>query len=155
MAALAVLSMGANKTHKATRRVINFLRLMPLIVRHFSYQKTKLPGLTMFFAIKTLISALIIASVNELSKRSTTMGALLLALPIVSVIAFTWEWIENHDAQRIAALSSETFWFVLPTLPMFLLLSWLLKSGMNYFAAMGICVIVTAVLFAVVQYFQR
>jgi hypothetical protein len=75
----------------------------------------------MLFAIKTLIAALIIVSVNELSKRSTTMAALLLALPIVSVIAFTWEWIETRDAQRIATLSAETFWFVLPTLPMFLL----------------------------------
>jgi hypothetical protein len=109
----------------------------------------------MLFAIKTLITALILVSVNELSKRSTTMAALLLALPIVSVIAFTWEWIETRDAQRIAALSAETFWFVLPTLPMFLLLSWLLKSGMNYFVAMGICAIVTAALFSVVQYFQR
>lgn len=109
----------------------------------------------MLFAIKTLISALIIVSVNELSKRSTTMAALLLALPIVSVIAFTWEWIETRDAQRIAALSAETFWFVLPTLPMFLLLSWLLKSGVNYLAAMGICIAVTAALFAAVQYFQR
>jgi hypothetical protein len=108
----------------------------------------------MLFAIKTLISALIIALVNEISKRSTAMAALLLALPIVSVIAFTWEWFEARDAQRIATLSAETFWYVLPTLPMFLLLSWLLKSGMNYFAALGICVVVTAALFAAVQYFQ-
>lgn len=109
----------------------------------------------MLFAVKTLISALLITLVNELSKRSTAMAALLLALPIVSVIAFTWEWIESRDAQRIAALSAETFWYVLPTLPMFLLLSWLLKSGVNYFVAMGLCIVVTAALFAVVQHFQR
>ena len=106
----------------------------------------------MIYAIKALISALIIVAVNELSKRSTALAALLLALPIVSVIAFTWEWSETADAEHIASLSTETFWFVLPTLPMFLLLSWLLRQGHNYYVALGICAVVTAILFAATQH---
>ncbi len=76
----------------------------------------------MIYTIKVFLSALIIVAVNVLSKRSTALAAMLLALPFVSLIAFTWEWVENPDAERIANLSTETFWFVLPTLPMFLLL---------------------------------
>jgi len=91
----------------------------------------------MFYVIKVFVSALIIALVNEVSKRSSTLAALLLALPIVSVIAFTWEWAETTDAERIASLSAETFWFVLPTLPMFLVLAWLLRLGYNYYLAFG------------------
>jgi len=103
-------------------------------------------------AIKILVSALVIVLVNEASKRSTTLAAILLALPIVSVIAFTWEWTETANAEHIADLSLETFWFVLPTLPMFLLLSWLLKHGYHFFVALSICAAVTAVLFAATQY---
>ena len=106
----------------------------------------------MIYAIKILISAFIIVAVNELSKRSTALAAMLLALPIVSVIAFTWEWTENADAEHIARMSTETFWFVLPTLPMFLLLSWLLRQGHNFFVAMAICSVMTALLFAATQY---
>ena len=106
----------------------------------------------MIYAIKVLISALVIVAVNALSKRSTALAAMLLALPLVSVIAFTWEWAETSDAENIAQLSTETFWFVLPTLPMFLLLSWLLRQGYNYFLALAICSVLTAVLFAATQH---
>jgi hypothetical protein len=104
------------------------------------------------YAIKVLISALIIVAVNELSKRSTALAAMLLALPLVSVIAFTWEWVETSDAKHLANLSSETFWFVLPTLPMFLLLSWLLRHGYHFFIALALCAVMTALLFAATQY---
>ena len=104
------------------------------------------------YIIKTLLSALIIVVVNELSKRSTTLAALLLALPLVSLLAFTWEWTQSADPEHIANLSTETFWFVLPTLPMFLLLSWLLKQGHNYYLALAICCVMTAVLCAATQY---
>ena len=109
----------------------------------------------MIYAIKLFVSALIIVAVNALSKRSTALAAMLLALPLVSVIAFTWEWAENPNAEHIANLSTETFWFVLPTLPMFLLLGWLLRQGLNYYAALAICSAMTAVLFAVTQYWVQ
>lgn len=105
----------------------------------------------MFYAIKTLISAFIIVLVGEASKRSNALAALLLALPIVSVIAFIWRFVETGDKIKIADLSYETFWYVLPTLPMFLLLSYLLRRDFNFYLALGICAIVTAALFAATQ----
>lgn len=106
----------------------------------------------MIYVIKVFVSALVIVAVNALSKRSTTLAAMLLALPLVSVIAFTWEWTENSDAAKLAHMSIETFWFVLPTLPMFLLLGWLLQHGYHYFFALAICSVITALLFATTQY---
>lgn len=109
----------------------------------------------MIYTLKVLVSALIIVLVNEVSKRSTALAAVLLALPIVSVIAFTWEWMQTGDAERLASLSVATFWFVLPTLPMFLLLAWLLRQGYSYYLALGLCVLLTAVLFTLTQYLQQ
>lgn len=105
----------------------------------------------MFAVIKTLISALIIVLVGEASKRSSTLAALLLALPIVSVMSFVWLYVQTQDTVKIADLSYETFWFVLPTLPMFLLLSYLLRRDLSFPVALGICTVVTAALFALTQ----
>lgn len=109
----------------------------------------------MIYVIKVLLSSIIIVLVNEISKRSTALAAVLLALPLISVIAMTWDWAQTRDAERIADLSVATFWFVLPTLPMFLLLAWLLRNGYGYYLALGICSVVTAILFALTQYMQQ
>lgn len=105
----------------------------------------------MFYALKVLISAAIIVLVAEISKRSSMLAALLLSLPLVSVMAFVWMYVETNDKVKIADLSYETFWFVLPTLPMFLLLSYLLRHDFNFYLALAICAVLTAVLFALTQ----
>ena len=101
----------------------------------------------MLYVAKVLVSSLIIVAAGELSRRSTTLGALLLALPLVSIIAFTWIWLENRDAQQLATMSFETLWFVLPTLPMFALLGWMLRQGFGYFPSLAAGCALTAVLF--------
>ena len=107
----------------------------------------------MLYILKTLISALIIVVVGELSKRSSALAAFLLALPIVSITAFMWIYLESKDGVKIAEISEGTFWYVLPTLPMFLFLSWLLRNNYNFYLALLICCLLTAGLFAITQYF--
>jgi uncharacterized membrane protein (GlpM family) len=108
----------------------------------------------MLYLLKTLIAAIVIVLTTELSKRSTSLAALLLALPIVSVTSFIWIYYETQDKSKIAELSSETFWYVIPSLPMFLLFSWLLRHDVNFFIALLSCCALTAALFGVVRYFQ-
>ena len=106
----------------------------------------------MIYVIKTLIAALIIVAVSEISKRSSALAAFVLALPITSIVAFVWVYLESKDKVKIADISQETFWYVIPTLPMFLLFSWLLKNDYNFFLSLTICCLITAVLFAITQY---
>jgi len=108
----------------------------------------------MLYLLKTLIAAIVIVLTTELSKRSTSLAALLLALPIVSVTSFIWIYCETQDKTKIAELSAETFWYVIPSLPMFLLFSWLLRHNVNFFIALLACCVLTAALFGVVRYFQ-
>lgn len=108
----------------------------------------------MLYLLKTLIAAVVIVITTELSKRSTALAALLLALPIVSVTSFIWIWLETQDKTKIAELSAQTFWYVIPSLPMFLLFSWLLTHNVNFYVSLLISCILTAILFAVVRYFQ-
>ena len=108
----------------------------------------------MLYLLKTLIAAIVIVLTTELSKRSSSLAALLLALPIISVTSFIWIYYETQDKTKIAELSSQTFWYVIPSLPMFLLFSWLLRHDVNFFIALLACCALKAALFDVVRYFQ-
>jgi hypothetical protein len=75
-----------------------------------------------YLLVRTLISACLIVAVAELAKRSPAFGALVASLPLVSVLAMIWLWRDTGDAARMAAYAEATFWYVLPCLPMFLLI---------------------------------
>lgn len=101
----------------------------------------------LYLAAKALISGVIIAAASELAKRNPALGALLTALPLVTILAMIWLWRDTGDVMRIAAYSRATFWFVLPTLPMLLVLPWLLRSGIGFWPALGLAATLTIVLY--------
>ena len=80
----------------------------------------------LWLAIKYLLTAAIVVAVSELARRSGRLGALLGALPLVAVLALVWLQVERQPPEKIADYAWYTFWYVLPTLPMFLLFPWLL-----------------------------
>src|SRR4030095_10811686 len=102
----------------------------------------------LYLAAKALLSGLIVAAVSEIAKRSPALGALILSLPLVSILAFIWLWRESADTEGIAALSQSTFWFTLPTLPMFLVLPALLRNGVGFWPALGLSCLVALLLYA-------
>lgn len=86
----------------------------------------------MLAVIKILVSALVIWTVSELGKRSGKVGGLILSLPLTSMIALTWLWLETRDPGKVAAVSTETLIFVLPSLVFFLMLSFLLHRTSSF-----------------------
>ena len=92
----------------------------------------------MSILFKIIIAVIIIVAATELSKRSTTLAAILLAMPIVLFVSFTLIWEESKDAQKIAILTHETLMFILPVLPFLFLLSYLLKNGTNFYVSLGV-----------------
>lgn len=101
-----------------------------------------------YFIIKCALSGIIIALVSEVAKRSPALGALIVSLPLVSLLAILWLWRDTGDAERIASLSQSTFWYILPSLPMFLLLPAMLRAGAGFWPSMGASCVVTIVLYA-------
>ncbi len=102
-----------------------------------------------WFIVKAVLSGLLIAAVSEVARRSATMGALVASLPLVSVIGMIWIWAETRDADRIASHAGATFWYVLPSLPMFVVMPLLIRSGMGFWAALGIGCALTVILYLV------
>ena len=102
----------------------------------------------LYAVIKALLSGVVIAAASEVAKRSPAIGAVILSLPLISILAFIWLWRDTADTERIAALAQSTFWFALPTLPMFLVLPVLLRSGTGFWPALGLSCLLTMVLYA-------
>jgi hypothetical protein len=101
----------------------------------------------MYVLIKVLLSAVLIALISEIARRSPALGALVASLPLVSVLGMLWLWRDTRDPVRLAAHSEATFWYVLPSLPMFLLIPALLRAGVPFPVALGAGVVTTAGLY--------
>ena len=101
----------------------------------------------LYAVLKALLSGVIIAAASEAAKRSPTLGAVILSLPLVSILAFIWLWRDTSDPEGVATLSQSTFWFVLPSLPLFLVLPALLRSGLGFWTSLGLACLVTLALY--------
>tara|TARA_B110000495_G_C22736698_1_gene432112 strand:+ start:109 stop:441 length:333 start_codon:yes stop_codon:yes gene_type:complete len=91
----------------------------------------------MSYIIKIIIAVAIIVAASELSKKSTSLAAILLGLPIVLFTSFTFIWEESHDINKISLLTQQTVIILLAGIPFLFLLVWLLKNGFNYYLALG------------------
>ncbi|KAF0175917.1 MAG: DUF3147 family protein [Hyphomonadaceae bacterium] len=104
-----------------------------------------------YFLFKAFASGLIIAIVSEAAKRSPGFGALIVSLPLVSLMGMMWLWRDTQDPERIAAHAQATFWYVLPSMPLFLLLPALLRRGVAFWPALAVgCAVTVALYFAMV-----
>lgn len=90
----------------------------------------------MYFALKVLVSALVVAGVSELARRYSLWAALLASLPLTSILALCWVYYEKRDVAQIIGLSYSIFWLVFPSLLFFILLPLLLHAGMKFAPAM-------------------
>ena len=103
----------------------------------------------LYLFIKAALSGAIVAAVSEIARRYPTWGGLVASLPLTSLLAMLWLWRDTRDEQRVAELAISTFWFFLPSIPLFLVLPWMLRSGVGFWAAIAIAVAGTLALYAV------
>jgi hypothetical protein len=96
---------------------------------------------------KALVSGTLIAVISELAKRLPAFAALVASLPLVSVLGMMWLWRERPDAENMAIHAEATFWYVLPSLPMFLLIPTLLRNGVGFWLALWLGCALTILLY--------
>ncbi len=101
-----------------------------------------------FMIVKALVSGVIIMAISEIAKRSPAFAALIASLPLVSLLGMIWLWGETGDRQRLADHAEATFWYVLPSLPLFLVFPALLRSGLGFWLALLLSCLMTVVLYA-------
>ena len=102
----------------------------------------------LYLITKYLITAAVVVLVSEFAKASDKLGGLVAALPLVTVLTLIWLYIEQQPATKIANHAYYTFWYVIPTLPMFLLFPYLLPK-LGFWLTLTACIIFTLIVFYV------
>jgi len=102
----------------------------------------------LYLLIKAALSGAIVAAVSEIARRYPGWGGLVASLPLTSLLAMIWLWRDTRDAGRVAELSAGTIWFIIPSLPLFIALPLLLRSGVGFWASLAIVVVGTLALYA-------
>jgi hypothetical protein len=104
---------------------------------------------TAAFVTRALLSGLIIAAIALIARRSPAAGALVASLPLISILGMIWLWRDTHDSALMANHVEATFWYVLPSLPMFLAVPAMLRSGVNFWLSLAAGCLLTILLYLV------
>ena len=99
------------------------------------------------FAIRAILSGIIIALIAVSGRKAPAAGALIASLPLISVLGMIWLWRDTTDPLLLANHAEATFWYVLPSLPMFLLMPLLLRSGHSFWFALASGIALTIMLY--------
>jgi hypothetical protein len=116
----------------------------------------KILTFTAFDFVKLLVTAGVILLVTKIQLVSDKLSALLIALPLTSLLAMIWMHQTGQSPSRLANHAEGTFWFVLPTLPMFLILPWMLRNGWGFWSALAAnCAVTIAFFWLTVSILRR
>ncbi|MDH3316879.1 MAG: DUF3147 family protein [Gammaproteobacteria bacterium] len=96
-----------------------------------------------YYLVKIAVTTILIVAISEIAKRSSFVGALLASIPLVSVLAMMWLYIDTKDASKVSELATSVFWLVLPSLALFVSLPILLKQGVNFYLSISVSIAVT------------
>lgn len=98
-----------------------------------------------YYLVKIITTSFLIVAISEISKRSSFIGAILASIPLVSVLAMLWLYIDTRDVSKISALSTSVFWLVIPSLALFVSLPILLKQGYNFYLSISVAIVITII----------
>lgn len=96
----------------------------------------------MLYLLKVLLSAVLIVAAAEVSKRESLLGALIASLPIVSLLAIVWLYVDTRDTEKIAEVSTGIFWLVLPSLSLFVVLPLMLRAKHDFWVSLATAILV-------------
>ena len=97
----------------------------------------------LYATFKVLLTSVLVVAVSEAAKRSTLFGAIIASIPLTSVLAMIWLYVDTGDTEKVARLATGIFWLVLPSLVLFVSLSVLLRSGVDFYASLAASVALT------------
>ncbi|MGV1013395.1 MAG: DUF3147 family protein [Methyloceanibacter sp.] len=109
----------------------------------------------LYATLKVLLTSVLVVAVSETAKRSSLLGAILASIPLVSVLAMIWLYIDTRDVEKIATLATGIFWLVLPSLVLFVTLPLLLRAGLDFYASLALSIAFTVAAYFAMIYTLR
>lgn len=111
-----------------------------------------------YYIVKVAVTAILVVLISEISKRSSFIGAVLASVPLTSVLAMLWLYLDTGNAEKVSELASSVFWLVLPSLALFIALPVLLAQGVNFYLSLTVSIGITAICYwgmvAVLHYYD-
>lgn len=104
---------------------------------------------------KYALTALLVVVISEIAKRSTLFGALMASIPLISVLAMVWIYIETKDTARLSAFSLDVLWLVIPSLALFALFPLLIRGGLSFWWSLAAGIGATAAAYAVMLWLMN
>ena len=98
-----------------------------------------------YYLTKIVVTAFLVVLISEISKRSSIIGAILASIPLTSVLAMIWLYVDTGSTTQVSALASNILWLVLPSLALFITLPILLKHGVNFYISLAASIGITSV----------
>ncbi|MBG7610601.1 MAG: DUF3147 family protein [Anaerolineae bacterium] len=99
----------------------------------------------LYYVLKIVITTALIVIISEIAKRSTLMGGVLASIPLISVLAIIWLYVDTKNTELISEFSMSVFWLVIPSMVLFLTLPFLLHKGLNFYTSLGLAIGITIV----------
>lgn len=96
-----------------------------------------------YYFTKVVITAVLVVLISEIAKRSSLVGAIVASVPLTSVLAMVWLYVDTGETDRVSNLASSVFWLVLPSLVLFIALPLLLEKGLNFYLSLGFSIGIT------------
>jgi len=96
-----------------------------------------------YYITKLIITTLLIVLISEISKRSSLAGAILAAIPLVSILAMTWMYIDTSDSTKAVEFSQNIVWLIAPSMTLFIAFPLLIKKGLGFYPSMLISIVMT------------
>ena len=96
-----------------------------------------------FYITKLIITSLLIVLISEIGKRSSLAGALLAAIPLVSILAMTWMYVDTNSSNSAVEFSNRIVWLIAPSMTMFIAFPILINRGLGFYISMLISITLT------------
>ena len=109
----------------------------------------------LYATVKVLLTSVLVVAVSEAAKRSALFGAVIASIPLTSVLAMIWLYVDTGDTEKVARLANGIFWLVLPTLVLFASLPVLLRSGVDFYASLAVSIALTVAAYFAMLYTLR
>ena len=108
-----------------------------------------------YYFVKLIITALVVVVVSEVAKRSTLLGAIIISIPLTSLLAFVWLYFDTKDYQKVIDLSYGTILLSIPSFAFFIILPILLRLKQNFILSLIISIIGTAIIYFIFTYLLK